>query len=170
LSALIPILILASGCQLRHRPNPHATIEDESEISSTLRMSDPRDAAQILDGFFGLESGAWRWSMKRFSVSLAPPKGAAQRGARLELTTTVPDAVAAELVGTTVTATIAGQRLAPARVKQSGEQIVTFEVPATALGVEAVIVAFELDRTIPRRQGETRDLGLIVSRIALVTP
>lgn len=168
--SLILVALAVAGCQHRHRPNPNATIEDESELSSTILMSNPRDTAQLLSGFFTLESGAWRWTQSHFLVSLGVPKGAAERGARLELTATIPDAVANDLVGVGITPDIGGRRLSAVQLKQTGEQKAVFDVPAALLREEAIIVGFDLDKTVPSRQGDTRKLGLIVSRIALTTP
>jgi len=170
ITALILILsaLSAAGCKRRHRPNPNATIEEESELSSTVSVADPRDSAQLLGGFYNLEQNAWRWTAKQFSVSLATPMGAAQRGARLEVQFTVPHIVAADLAGVSIAATIGGTKLPPFRATKTGEQVASFDVPAGALQAEAVIAEFDLDKTVPVRDGETRVLGVIVSRFALV--
>ena len=45
---------------------------------------------QLVSGFYGIETGAWRWTGKQFAVALGTPAGAAQKGAVLELKLTVP--------------------------------------------------------------------------------
>ncbi len=171
ITALILILsvLTIAGCKHRHRPNPNATVEEESELSSAVSVADPRDSSQLLGGFYELEQNAWRWTAKQFSVSLATPKGASARGGKLECQFTIPDVAAASLSGVSIAATVGGTKLTPFRASKTGEQTATFDVPPEALQAVAVIAEFELDKTVPLQAGETRVLGLIVSRFALVS-
>jgi hypothetical protein len=157
--------LLDSGCKRRQHPNPAATIEEESELANSISVADPKDAVQLLSGFYNVEDGAWRWSMKKFAVSLAPPADAARNGATLVLNFALPDAVAGKLLGVSVTPSVAGQRLQPCRVTKAGEQACQFDVPAAALKADAVVVEFELDKAVGPGDGDSRQLGLVVSRI-----
>ena len=160
-------LFLVGGCQRRQRANPAATIEEEGELATSISVVDPQDATQLLSGFHAVEDGAWRWSMKKFAVSLATPTGAVRKGATLVLNFALPDAVAGKMVGVAVTPSVAGQPLKPCKVTKSGEQACEFDVPAAALKTEAVVVEFELDRAVEPGEGDSRQLGLVVSRIGL---
>ena len=162
---LCAVALLGTGCKQRLHPNPAATIEEEGELSNSISVAEPKDAAQLLSGFHTVEGGAWRWSMKKFAVSLAPPANAAQNGATLILNFALPDAVAAKLLGVSVTPTVAGQQIAPCKVTKAGEQACQFDVPAEALKNDAVVVEFELDKAVEPGSDDSRQLGLVVSRI-----
>ena len=107
--------------------------------------------------------------MKKFAVSLAPPANAAQNGATLVLNFALPDAVAGKLLGVLVTPTVAGQRVPPCKVTKAGEQACQFDVPASALKADAVVVEFELDKAVEPGDGDSRQLGLVVSRIGFTS-
>lgn len=160
-------VLLVAGCKSRQHPNPAATIEEEVELATSISVADPKDATQLLSGFYAVEGGAWRWSMKKFAVSLATPAGALRKGATLTLNFALPDAVAGKMLGVSVTPSVAGQRVKPCKVTKAGEQACEFDVPAAALKTEAVVVEFELDRAVEPGEGDSRQLGLVVSRIGL---
>lgn len=168
--AVVLALIIAPGCKRVHHPNPNATVEEESELSSSIEMSNPRDAAQLLNGFYNLEQNAWRWTAKQFSVSLAAPKSAVPGAGRLEFRFTVPDIAASELAGVTVSASVEGRPLGAYQAAKPGEQTAVFQVPPELMRADALIVDFTLDKTIPRREAETRDLGVIALGFRLVRP
>lgn len=168
--AVVFALIIAPGCKRVHHPNPNATVEEESELSSSIEMSNLRDAAQLLNGFYNLEQNAWRWTSKQFSVSLASPKSAVPGAGRLEFRFTVPDIAASDLAGVTVSASVEGRALGAYQAVKPGEQTAVFPVPPEVMQADALIVDFTLDKTIPRREAETRDLGVIALGFRLVRP
>ena len=157
--------LLGSGCKRRQHPNPAATIEEEGDLASAIDVSDPKDATQLISGFYAVEGGSWRWSMKKFVVSLVPPHNAAQNGAALVLDFALPDAIAGKLMGVSITPSVAGQRILPCKVTKAGGQACRFDVPAAALKDIAVVVEFELDKAVEPGTGDSRQLGLVVSRI-----
>ena len=83
LLCLAPLALVPAGCGL-FRKTP---------LQSTVNMGDPRVAGQLVDGFYGVEAGSWRWTARQFSVKLKTPEGAAQKGATLRFLLTVPPAV-----------------------------------------------------------------------------
>jgi hypothetical protein len=159
------LLLLSAGCKRRHHPNPSATIEEESELAIAVSVADPRDASQLLSGFYGLEQDAWRWTKKRFAVSLATPANASTRGAKLELKFVLPEAVAAQMLGVTITPTISGAKAGSCRVEKAGEQSCVFQVAPEALKSDAVVVQFDLDKAVGPNAGDSRELGIIAFRI-----
>lgn len=165
LTLLAVALLLCAGCKRRHHPNPGATIEEESELALTVSVADPRDASQLLSGFHALEQNAWRWTTRRFAVSLATPASAGTRGAKLELHFVMPDAVAAQLLGVTITPSVGGAKAGSCRVEKPGEQSCLFQVAPELLRSDAVVVQFDLDKAIAPNAGDSRELGLIVFRI-----
>ncbi len=76
-------------------------------------MGDARDESQILNGFYGIESNAWRWTSRKFAISLRPPLGGRLKGAKLELGCAVADAIASQLLPLTLRATVADTRSKP---------------------------------------------------------
>lgn len=169
LLALAALLLASPGCKRKRHPNPMATIEDESPLASSVSMADTAASSQLLAGFHAVEQGAWRWSARKFSLSLAVPENAATRGATLELKAALPDAIAQQMLGVTITPTLGGHTLTPRKLDQTGEHVIAFDVPASLLNTAAVIVDFELDKSIPPREGESRELGLVIAQVSLVT-
>ncbi|WP_321472394.1 hypothetical protein [uncultured Paludibaculum sp.] len=161
--------ILAAGCKRKHHPNPSATIEEESELASSISVAEARDASQLLSGFYGLEGNAWRWSTKKFAVSLAPPATTAPQGASLELDCSLPEVIATRMLGVSVTPTVGTTKLAPIRIDKIGDQTLKFDVPPDALKQDAIIVQFELDKAIAPSASDSRELGIVVARIGFVS-
>jgi hypothetical protein len=58
--------------------------------------------------------------------------------------------------------------LGPYRVTKTGEQTASFDVPKELLNTPAVIAEFELDKVVAPREGESRELGLVVAQVSLV--
>lgn len=171
--ALSLILLAAAalpGCQRKFRPDPMATIEEPEELKSSIAMGDPRDAAQLLHGFYDAEQTSWRWSMRRFGVSLRPPAGAAHAGANLCMIFTIPPPAAPAMAGVEISATVSGVKLEPFRAGGAGEQEYKVRVPREALAGEAVTVEFELSKAIPPGGLDGRELGLVVSSIRFAEP
>jgi len=167
---LCALVLLAPGCKRKRHAIPAATIEEESELESVISVAEPTVASQILNGFHAVEGNAWRWSMRTFAVTLRPPDGSNRSGAQLELKYALPDAVADKMRGVSITASIDGTNLPP--VKSEGQGSLTYRqtVPAAMLqGKDAVIVEFKLDKVLAPGTLDSRELGLVVSQIGLVT-
>src|SRR5579862_9866316 len=90
------LLVLSiTACKGRHSP---VTVQNEEQeaaprLLSTVRTNDPSASAQLLSGFFPIEAGAWRWTAGKFSVLLRTPPAAAQSGAALSFSFTLPEVV-----------------------------------------------------------------------------
>jgi hypothetical protein len=165
--ALLIALVAAGGCgrKLRHA-NPSATIEEEGELRSRIRVAEGADAAQVIDGFYGPEGQSWCWTRKKFSVALAAP--AAGTGALvLDLKYAVPDSVFESMKGASVSASVSGAKLSACTLLQPGQGTCQFPMAVSPKPGEPLIVEFEVDRAIPRDTGEERELALIVSEVGL---
>jgi hypothetical protein len=103
----------------------------------------------------------WRWTKQQFSVALAPPPGAAQKGAWLRVRVTVPDALIAKEGTVTLAANIAGQNLPPETYSAAGTYTYERDVPASLLQGESARLDFALDKVMAPAGGDLRDLGIV---------
>jgi hypothetical protein len=158
----------APGCKRKQKIQVVETEEEpEAGLVSTVHVADPAAGQQLLKGFHGVEQGAWRWTMGKFSVLLRPPRTAPAKGALLQLKLAVPDPVIDKLKSVTLSATVNGVALAPETYAQPGEYTYTRDVPARALQGEAVQVDFALDRFLAPGVADARELGIVVSMVGL---
>jgi len=137
------------------------------ELVSVLNMNDPQAPTQLTKGFWGLENNAWRWTASKFAVTLRPPAGAAQNGARLEMKLTLPAGFLDTIGPMTLSASVGGVALDPEKYTKTGDYIFKRDVPASALSSDKVAIEFDTDksRTPP---GDRRELALIVAKVGLV--
>ena len=168
-AALIALLTcVAPGCKRQTKaPEAEQPASDRpTELRSAIAMNDGAASAQLVKGFYTIENGSWRWTMRKFSVALKPPQGAAQNGARLNLKFTLPESAFKQMGPTTLTATINGLPLPPETYSKPDNYVYTRDVPPTALPGDAVTVDFTCDKgfTPP---GDARDLSLIVVSVGL---
>lgn len=170
----LPFLIAAlliSGCGgQRPVPGPGATVEEPPGPAASIETGNPSHAAQLKYGFHKIEQNAWRWTMRRFGVSLRPPPGSRIYGARLEMQFILPAPAHQLLDGLTLSATLNGRKLPPLKVAGEGNSTYSALVPKEALEPGEITVDFELSRAIPAGKLDDRELGLIVSSIGLLEP
>ncbi len=165
--ALAAVLVLApSGCKQKKAETPGAATAG-TPMASTVRMNDARVAGQLVSGFYGIENGAWRWTGKQFTVALATPAGAAQRGAVLELKLTVPPVTIEKLQSVALSGSVNGSTLAAETYSQPGQYSYRREIPAAALTGDPTKIAFQLDKAIAPSGADLRELGIIVSSAGL---
>ena len=156
---LLPLAVAPSGCKLFRR----------YPLQSTVNTREPKAAGQLLEGFYGIEAAAWRWTAKQFAVKLKTPVGAAQKGATLRFVLNVP-AVAIEKSGAiTLSAKLAGSPLAPETYSTAGDYTYQRDVPASLLTTSDVIVDFSLDKSMIPGGPDMRELGVVATTIALVS-
>jgi SAM-dependent methyltransferase len=118
------------------------------------RACDPAPVTQLLDGWHVLENGAWRWTMRRFSLAVAPG------GQRLGLKVTVPSNLELPL---TLTARAAGAVIATHTLTESGD----FECVQVVPDGAEVPVEFELDRALPPDATDGRERAILVRGVEL---
>jgi len=156
-SALLVTLAFAPlGCKRKQAG------QGAPRMASTIHMGDPQTAAQLINGFYGIEQNAWRWTGRRFTLVLAPPFGAARRGGTLQLRLTVPPVIIEKLKTISLSAVIDGNALSPETYTQAGDYTYTREVAPALLAGEAVWVDFQLDKSMPPSGADLRDLGVVV--------
>ena len=168
---LIAALLLAAPACKRDQVKRVDTVMVEEQgpgLASSFRMGDSTMAKQLAGGFYDIESGAWRWTMQKFAVTLGPPPHAPQKGAVLELHLTVPQSSIQKLGSVTLSASIGGTALAPETYTQPGEHVYRRDVAANLLAGDAVRVDFELDKVVPPGDIDKRELGVVASSVGLV--
>ena len=165
--AVVLGVLAGAGCKRRDPVRLQETDESSAALASSVQVADPKAAIQLLKGFHAVEQNAWRWTMGKFSVTLKTPPAAAQMGATLSAKFTIPDPVIAQVKSTTLTASIGGTQVGSATYNAAGEYTFTADVPASAFHSEAVTVDFSLSNFLPASPNDNRELGLVISTIAL---
>jgi hypothetical protein len=167
LAMALTLAMAAGSCKAKRRVRVDTVEEESGPLASVVRMSEPKTAVQLVRGFYALESGAWRWTKSQFSVTLRPPAGAAQNGAKLEMKMTTPEAVLAKIQTMTLFCTVNGQALDPEKIGKAGDLTYRREVSATALTGDAATFDFHFDKFLAAGQVEERELAAIVLSVGL---
>jgi hypothetical protein len=170
-SALIIFAVTAvaafTGTACKGKHDQPLLDEGTPVMRATIRMSDPAAASQLGTGFFGLTANSWRWTGKEFSAVLAVPPGGAKQGGEVSLTFNIPDVVANALGPLTLTASVDGTSLGSEKYPMSGDYTFRKDVPATLLTKDSVMVKFALDKALPPKAPETRELGVIATSVGI---
>ncbi|MBL8211691.1 MAG: glycosyltransferase family 39 protein [Bryobacterales bacterium] len=136
---------------------------DAGVLPDRLAMGNPQHAP-LLRGLWEIEAGQWRWSGPRFSFRLAPVRRA---GTQVELDVHLPEVILQRLGPVTVTGRAGRERLVGRRLAEAGDHLLRWPVGA---GEGASLdVAFTLDKALAPVGEETRELGLIVRGVGLVS-
>jgi hypothetical protein len=163
---IVAISLTTGACKRRERAKVE-TIEEPFALKSTVATSDPRAAVQLVNGFYDIEFNAWRWTAGKFAVNLRPPRGSAESGAKLVLRFSAPEPVMSRLNTIKLSAKVGSTDVGSETYSKPGETIFRKDVPASALSGDSVVVSFELDKSLPAGSVDQRELGVIVSSIAL---
>jgi hypothetical protein len=139
----------------------------EKGLSSMINMADPSTAPQLVSGFHALENGAWRWTMRKFSVMLKPPLGSDQNGAMLRFRLFISDDQINRVGPITLSAEIDGHPLDPQTFTKPGDYAYSRTVPADLLKAPSVKVVFSLDKAREPDGVDGRQLGVVASLIGL---
>lgn len=136
---------------------------------SVLNTGDPSTAKQLIGGFYPIEAKAWRWTARKFIVTLLPPPGSEQKGAKLQLHLVIPDGQISKLGPMTLSADVDDYALPPETFSKGGDYFYTRDIPANLLRTNIIPVIFAFDRASPPTPTDARELGAVVSLIALNT-
>jgi len=146
-----------------------ADAEDVTRPATMLAMNDPRAPIQLIRGFYGLESGTWRWTGQAFAASLRVPADAAQNGARLLMKVTVPQTQIDKLGALTLSARVNGAGLPAETFAHAGDFLYERDVPATGFKGDLALVEFTLDKAAPAPPPDQRVLGIVVTSIGFMS-
>jgi hypothetical protein len=164
--ALLVIVAIAPACRSKKRPRAKA-VEDEGQVASVVNVADSRTSVQLIRGFHAVET-SWRWTEKAFTVTLHPPTGTSETGARLELKFAIPDVIFKRLGPMTVSAKVHGIDLPPETYTAAGDATYTRDVPASALKSDVVGFDFVVDKASTPNDQDNRELALVVTSIGLI--
>jgi hypothetical protein len=128
------------------------------------RIVDRVTTARLLCGWHDLEEeGAWRWTERRFSA-LVTRSGEPQANLLLKLT--IPESHIRALGSMSMTVKVNGTERPAAAFETPGQHNYSTPIPPAA-GSE-LLVECELDRALPPRPNDPRELGVIVSKLEVV--
>ena len=166
-AVLAAILVTSSttGCKRRRKTPESAVAETPTGPATMLSAADPRAAVQFTKGFYEVEDGQWRWSMRECSIALKPPATAASKGAVLFLKFVLPEASIQKLGPITLSAKIGNFAAASARYDKPGLYEYRADVPPSAFTAPMANIDFTLNKALPPGEVDQRELGMIV-RIA----
>src|SRR5262249_40596237 len=100
-------------------------------------------------------------------VTLKPPPGATESGARLSMHLSVPEPILAKFGPVTLKATINGLALAPQTFSKAGNDVYERDVPAAALKGDTAVVEFACDKGIAPTENDARELAIVAVSIGL---
>ena len=161
------VCLIPAGCKAKRKQARVEEAGQDATLASTVHVADPRTAPQLVNGFYDVEQNAWRWTAGRFTVMLRPPRGAAEKGAVLNLKFAVPDVVLAKLKTISLDASVGGTTFPPETYTQAGEFTFQRDIPADLLKGDTVKVDFHLDKSLPPSGSDARELGVIVTSVGL---
>ena len=161
---LVVVVSTLPACRSRKQTGE---IEEAPGMVSVLPMNDPHTRTQLVSGFYGVESGTWRWTGPKFSVNLQPPPQSATHGAKLVFKLTVPESTIQHLNVITLSAKVGDTPLAPETFAKSGDFTYSRDVPSSALQANSVRVDFWLDKFMPPTGADQRQLGIVAQQIGL---
>ena len=171
LAAIFAALAIApAGCNREHKVTVKETVEEPPEttgISMVINMGDPKQEKQLVNGFYTIESNAWRWTAKDFTVTLRPPAGSAAQGATLTFALSIPQVTVDKLKSITLSTFVNGTALAPETYTHDGQYEYKRDVPPNLLKGRSVRVEFHLDKSMPPAGSDARELGVVARSVGL---
>lgn len=165
LTLLLMLAIMLAGAACKRQTPAPVLIEEPPRLAQTVAMGNLDHAKQLTRGFYAVEDNAWRWTQGKFSCVLSPPVQAPARGATLVVRMTIPPPLIEKLNDVTLNVAVNGVRLKTVSYTKPGSQTLKLEVPPTAFKSDPAAVDFVLDKVLPPRPEDQRELGIIVTSI-----
>ncbi len=166
-AALLALIAIAPGCRMKRKAKATAA-EDDGQPLSVVNVADARAGMQLTRGFWAVENQAWRWTARNFTVTLRPPAGAAQKGARLQMKFSIPEVMYNRVGDMTLDAHVSGLDLGAEKYTKAGDADYEREVPAAALSGNLISIDFSVDKGLPPSDKDARELSVIVTTIGLL--
>ena len=165
--AVAAIVLSMSACSSNESvaPEPPEAAADPAFFLSSFQVADPRAEGQLVEGFFAVEQGSWRWTDRVFSVVIRNPS--AERDLQLEFQFTIVPQFIDRLGPLTLWATVNGTSLDKSTYDQPGDFVYSVRVSAGKLEGPTARVDFALNKALQPGGGEERTLGVIAVSVAL---
>ncbi|MBC7927379.1 MAG: hypothetical protein H7039_17145 [Bryobacteraceae bacterium] len=167
LIGILALVVVSAGCSKREIIHPEPTEEGTISLTPVVNMAEGRSALQLVRGFHQVEQNAWRWTMGKFAITLRPPEGSRQRGAKLFVKFAALETTISRLGPITLTAVHGKQSLGFYTAKAAGQYTFQADVSSEALQEETATFDFVLDKFLPAGTLDGRELGVVVSSIGL---
>jgi SAM-dependent methyltransferase len=147
---------LTTGCQEDSDPS-HDKHDQRAFCLLRSPVYDRAWSVALLEGWHPMEAGHFRWTAKRFSVRLETARPIPC--ATISLDFFLPE----ELGTTTLSAKINGHELPSQVFRAGGECRYRQPLPPDVIATGQAEIEFTLDKTVPPKPGDRRELGLVVS-------
>jgi hypothetical protein len=144
-----------------------ASAPDSAEQWPYLKMGDLRTKPQLAAGWYPIEDGAWRWMAKQAEVTLRTPT---DPGLSFAMQLFFPPGYMQSAGGpVTVSIRVNGKPLTKQTYYASGSYRLAAAVPDGLTTFPASTVNIRLNRALPPKGTEQRELGAIVSELGFIT-
>jgi hypothetical protein len=160
-----------SGCGGQAMLEPDQKEAPDAGLASLFHTADPQSARQLVDGFYAPEAFG-RWTKPKFSLVLAVPHSPPLQDPALLVKLFVPDNEMAQVKSLSLACSVNGVALAPETFTAPGGQVYARSLPAAALSGDRLSgdrlrADFTLDKWMPGTKQDPRDLGIVVTVVAL---
>ena len=159
-------LLLAVDYGCGHTPKARRDGPSSGRSVYELAVVDPTVKDRLIEGFYD-GTPAWKWTARRFSVSLdiPPPRDAKTT---VDLDFTAPDELMKEVKDVTVSARVNGVKAGRHKYTATGRYTLSVEIPPEALKTSPATIEYELDGSV--KDSEGRELGVIVVAVSMHHP
>ncbi len=124
------------------------------------RVTDFARPVELVDGWYDLENGMWRWTQKSFTILVSPPRG--DGVAQMSLGFYLPDVIVQALGKVTLGASVNGVALEKHVYTTPGEQLYSEKIPPVALEGGRLRIEFAVDQAFSFGDDD-RELGVLVN-------
>lgn len=131
-----------------------------------LSLTHPSTANQ-LSGFHRVEETGWRWTERRFVMTLPAPDEQTKSQARLTLEIYVPRPIITVFGSVTLNASLNGHPLTAATYDNVGKHKFVASLPAVRLNPRSNRFEFVLDHALAPSKTDRRELGVIITGASL---
>ena len=165
----VALALLPAACKRPAKVQVQEPLEEGPRLASSIPMNDSKLEPQLLNGFYPIEQGAWRWTARQFTALLKTPFGASQRGGTLDFEFNIPNVVIDKLKTVALAVSVDGKPLPPETYTQPGNYSLKRDLPGSMLAGDNVKIDFQLDKAMAPSGADLRELGVVASSLSLVS-
>ncbi len=161
------LTILSATCKPNHSVTLEPTIEEPSRPSAVINMGDLATGPQLIRGFYPIEENSWRWTTGHFEVLLGAPPAASRVGGLVVLKINVPELLVQRYKAVTLSCELNHALLASETYSRAEAYEYRRDVPAAVFETDPLQLRCSLNKYFAAGAIESRELGLVVTSIAL---